>query len=244
MANIDTPEKSGFSWENFEPEVFWQEHGRKITWAIVGLVAIGLIAYVYQSQAQQRLETATARLASAKDAATLEQLIRDYPRQDVTAKALLRLADLHYHDTNHTKYAEAQAAYQQFLAAFPNHAFANSAHLGLAAVLEAQAKYEDARNAYGQLVTIGGQSYTVIAARIGTARCTELMGQKKEARQLYEELLPLVQNSPWQNEVYLRWAVLARDVPKEPAVPAPAAASGTNAPVPFMLPPPASAPAK
>jgi tetratricopeptide (TPR) repeat protein len=236
---METPEKPGFSWENFEPDVFWQEHGRKVTWAIVGLVAAGLLAYLYQSQAQQRLESAAARLANARDAAALEQIIRDHPRQEVTAQALVRLADLQYKDG---KYAEAQAAYQQLLTAFPGHAFANSARLGLAALLEAQAKYEDARNAYSQLVSSGGQSYVVIAARIGVARCTELLGQKKEARQLYEELLPLVQNSPWQNEVYLRWTILARDVPKEPV--APAAATATNAPVPFMVPPPAGAPAK
>jgi len=201
-------------------------------------VAIGLLAYLYQSQAQQRLETAAVRLASAKDAASLEQIIRDHPRQEVTAQALMRLGDLQFRDA---KYAEAKAAYEQLLTAFPGHVFANSARLGLAAVLEALSKYEDARNAYSQLVTSAGQSYVVIAARIGTARCTEMLGQKKEARQLYEELLPLVQNSPWQNEVYLRWTILARDVPKEPVAPA---ATATNAPAPFMVPPPASVPAK
>ena len=209
----ETPE---FSLEQFEPDVFWQQHGRKVTWAIAIALVLGLIAYLYQLQVAQKAESAAIRLAEAQTATDFDKIIKENLSAEISAQAMLRLADIQFREA---KYTESAATYQQLLKAYPQYAFADAARLGLASVLEAQGKYDEARQQYNALAS-KGRTFTSIAARIGVARCTELLGQLKEARQLYEELLPAVQGSAWQNVVYMRWTVLGRDLPKAPPAPA------------------------
>jgi tetratricopeptide (TPR) repeat protein len=214
QAPVEKPE---FSLEQFEPDVFWKEHGRKVTWGIAIALALGAIAYLYQLQAAQKAEAASLRLAEAKTPEALQVLIKENITPEITAQATLQLADLQFQQS---QYAEAAASYQKFLTAYPQHTLADAALLGLAAVLEAQGKYEEARQKYNTLAD-KKRSYTAIAAKVGAARCSELLGQLKQARQQYEELLPAVQGGPWQNTVFIRLTVLGRNLPKEaPALPA------------------------
>jgi predicted negative regulator of RcsB-dependent stress response len=215
-------EKPEFSLENFEPDVFWKEHGRQITWGIAIALFLGLVAYLYQLQTAQKAEAAATRLAEAQTPDDLEKIIKANFSPEISAQALLRLADLQFQQG---KYAQADSTYKQFLSAYPQHTLADAARLGLASVLEAEGKYNEARQEYN---TLAGkrQSFTSLSARIGYARCTELLGDTKEARKLYEELMPVVQNTAWQNVVYMRWMVLGRNLPKEVPVPASALPTG------------------
>ena len=193
--------------EQFEPDLFWQQHGRKIIWATAAALALGVVAYLWQQQRIQEADSASGKLAQAQDAASLQQIVQSYPNTDVAAAALLRLADLHFREG---RYPEAATANQQFLEKYPKHFLADGARLGLAAIQEAAGNFDGARSLYSQLVSANPSSYTVIAAKLGIARCTELLGQRNEARQLYNEVVAADQSGVWQGEAFFRWTVLGR----------------------------------
>jgi len=203
--------------EQFEPDLFWQAHGRKIIWVTAIALAIGLIAYLWQQQRLQEADAAAAKLSQANDAATLQQIAQNYSGSDVAAAALLRLADVHFRES---RYPDAAAAYQQFLEKHPKHFLADSARLGLAAIQETTGNFDGARQLYSQLVSANPNGYAVVAAKLGMARCTELLGQPNEARQAYNEVMASDKAGTWQGEAFYRWTVLGRLTAKSPA-PAP-----------------------
>jgi tetratricopeptide (TPR) repeat protein len=194
--------------KQFEPDIFWEQHGRKIVAGIVVVLAVGLAIVYWRSQKAAEEEQAAARLATARDPIALQAIIQTYPGKSVTAQALLRLGDAYFQAGNLT---EAANTYQQFLSSFPQDDQVPAALLGLAAVQEAGGNFEVAKGQYLQLVSSRHDAYTANAAKLGAARCALRLGQKKEARQLYEELMPVVQGTQWQMETQLGWTLLSRD---------------------------------
>lgn len=192
--------------EQFEPDLFWEKHGRKVIWATVAVLGVFVVAYLWQRQRASEEEQAATRLAMATDLSSLQQLIQENSGREVAAVALMRLADLHFRGG---RYAEAATAYQKLLDSYPRHFLAEGARLGLASIQEAQGNFEAAKIQYQQLATAGA-GYTILAARLGVARCADALGQVKEARQLYEEALAGGQNSPVQQQAFIRWTVLGR----------------------------------
>lgn len=198
----------------FEPDVFWEQHGRKIVAGLVAVLAVGLAIFYRQRQGIQEEERAAARLATARDLNALETIVRDYPGKEVAAQAMLRLGDLHFHEG---RLPDAAAVYQRFLTSYPQHNQAPAALFSLAAIQEAGGNFDAAKGQYLQLVSSHPDAYTAIAAKLGAARCAVKLGQKKEARQLYEELMPVIQGTQWQTEAMLGWTVLSRDAETSPA---------------------------
>lgn len=204
MADIN---KTAVEFMNqFEPDLFWQRHGRKILWGVVVVLAVGVIAVQMQRQAAEREEEAAVRLAQATDPLTLGQLASEYKGKEIGAQACLRLANL---QSQAGHLPETAAAYQEFLTVYPQHPLADAAQLGQAASLEASGKLEEAKIRYLQITT-RPSSYTVVAAKLGAARCAEALGQTKDAVQLYEELVPAVAGTQWAVPVAIRLDVLAR----------------------------------
>jgi predicted negative regulator of RcsB-dependent stress response len=208
--------------EQFDMEIFWAKHGQKVMVGALVVLALGGGAFLWQRQQASKAEAAATRLATAQDARMLEAVAQEYAGTETGAQALLRLASAHFRAGRHD---DAARVYQQFQAQHPRHPFAPTAALGLAAVREAKGDTAGAKDLY--LTMAGGQveNYVRIAARLGAARCAELLGQKKEAKQLYEETLAAAQGTPWEAEAYMRWVVLARELPAEPAVAAPPVAA-------------------
>jgi tetratricopeptide (TPR) repeat protein len=214
--------------DQFDLEVFWADYGKRVTIGAVVIVVIvaALLYRQYQSSAQA--EQAALMLANAADAASLEQIIRDYPKSSTAAEAMSRLADMYYRSG---KYTEAASTYERIAQDFPTHLLAESAKLALAAILEAQGNSDGAKTQYLQIINSGPNNYVANAAKMGLARCLEIAGQKKEARQLYEEILAQGQNSPWFTQAYLQWVVLSRDMPPEkPSEPAAPTKNGLQLP--------------
>jgi TolA-binding protein len=209
--------------QQFEPDVFWQQHGKKIITGVAVVVLIGLAAFYWQKQAAEQEEAAAAQLAVATDPSALQKLAQDYRGKPIGAQALLRLAEL---DGQTGRFKEAGEAYQSFLNQYPNHAMTESAQLGLAVVQEAQGDFQGAKTQYQQILLAHPSGYAAIAAKLGMARCSEGLGQTKEAMQIYEELRPAVRGLPWETEVYLRSMVLTRTLlaTPTPTTNAPAAA--------------------
>lgn len=212
--------------EQFEPDLFWQKHGRKILWGVVAALAIGVIVVQMQRQSAEREEEAATRLAQATDPVMLQQLTREFKGKEIGAQACLRLANL---ESQAGRLPETMAAYQEFLTVYPHHPLAGAAQLGQAASLEAAGKLEDAKMQYIQIAS-RPNSYTVVAAKLGAARCAEALGQTKEAVQLYEELVPAVAGTQWAAPVAIRLDVLARS--QETAI---TGATPVSAPPPVML---------
>jgi len=214
--------------QQFEPDVFWEKHGRKVIAIAVAALAVGAAVFLWQRHGIQEEENAALRLASARDAATLQGIIQDYPGKNVAADAMMRLGDVYYREG---KYDEAAAVYQKFLAEYPRHPLVQSGRFGLAAVQEAKGNFHAARDQYLQLATADRGGYLFLAAGMGAARCAESLGQTKEARQMYEELFAAAQGSLWQSECARRWRVLSRDLPPEPVQPAPTQPAPSQLPV-------------
>lgn len=192
----------------FDPEAFWQEHGKKVIGGIVAVVALGVGVLMWQRNERSAVEAASARLASATDVTALQDVANRYLGKEPAAEALLRLADLHYAEG---RFAESTATYDSFLQHYPRHFLADAVRLARATVMEAAGDLQAASTQYSQIIGSSGQQYTALAAKTGLARCAEALGRPVEARQLYEELMAAAQGSPWQAEIYLRWLVLGRE---------------------------------
>lgn len=208
--------------QQFEPDVFWQQHGKKVLGGLAALAVVGFGAYYYQRQAAEQEEAAAAQIALAVDPATLQRLAQDFQGKPIGAQALLRLAEMQMLAGRNK---EAGEAFQSFLTQFPNHPMTESALLGLAAAQESAGDFQAAKTQYQQILLSRPSSYVAIAAKLGAARCAEALGLTKEALQAYEELRPALRGSPWETEVNLRYMVLIRTQPAVSAAPAPAPAA-------------------
>jgi len=206
--SVTETNKISFSeFEQFEPDVFWQHHGRKILWATAAALAVGLIAYMWQQQRLQEAETASSRLVQANDAPSLQQIIQAYPDTEVAAAAMIRLADMYFREG---RYPDAANVYQGFLQKDPGHFLIDAANLGLAAIQESAGNYTDARSLYSKLITTNPNGYGTMEAKLGMARCAELLGQPTEAQQIYNEVMAADQSGAWQGEAIFRWTILNR----------------------------------
>ncbi len=214
--------------KQFEPDVFWQQYGKKILTGLAVILAVGLFVYFRQRQAAEQEQTAAAQLAGAQDPGTLQRLAQEYRGRPIGAQALLRLAHL---EAREGRYPEAAEAFKSFLAQYPSHPMTDTAEFGLAAIQEAQGDFQGAKTQYEQIARNRPGSYTAIAAKLGYARCCEALGLTKEALQAYEELRPQVRGSAWETEVNLRWMVLSRTQPPATAASEPAEVKPTIVPL-------------
>ena len=195
--------------EQFEPDFFWQQHGKKIIYAVLALLAIGAVMYVWQRQQAEEADRLVQRLATATNPQTLESIIHDYPGKPAAKEALLRLANMYAQIGRPT---DAAGFYQRFLNEFPGDPLTESALLGLAGVEESQSNFAGAKTRYLELVTAHPNGFAVKSAKLGAARCAEALGQLKEARQLYEEVLASArEGSPLFEAAAIRSLVLRRD---------------------------------
>ena len=200
--------------QQFEPDVFWRQHGKKILAGLAVVVLVGLVVYYRQKQAAEQAEAAAAELATAASPAALQKLAEEFRGKEIGGQALLRLAEL---EARAGRYKEAGQAFQSFLAQYPNHPMIESAQLGLAVIQEAQGDLQGAKSQYQQILVGHPGGYTAVSAKIGLARCAEGLGLTKEAQQAYEELRAVTRGSPWETEIYLRSIVLGRTQPAAPA---------------------------
>ena len=195
--------------EQFEPDLFWQRHGKKIVYALVALLAIGAVTYVWQRQQAEEADRMAQRLDTATDPQALQGIIHDYPDKPAVKEAILRLAGMHFQAG---RCADAAGLYQRFLNSFPHDPLAESALFGLASIEESQDHFAAAKTKYLELVAAYQNGFMAKPAKLGAARCAEALGQSKEARQFYEEVLATSrEGSPLFEAAAIRSLVLRRD---------------------------------
>jgi len=195
--------------DQFNFEQLWAKYGSRVLTGATVVVVVFLAIVLWQRQSSEKQEAASVTVAESSDAASLENVAREFPGKEVGAQSLLRLGDIQF---NSGKYSDAAGTYVRFLSEYPHHEFADAAALGQAASTESAGDLATARSLYEQLASTKPSGFLAIAARVGAARCMQGLGQTNEARQAYEELLPAVQGTTWQAEVYLRWVELSRSI--------------------------------
>lgn len=196
--------------EEVDWELLWLQHGKKIITGVVAVAVVVFAVVMWRRHAAEQAVAAAARLAAARDVGALEQIIADYPRQEVAAQALLKLADRLYHTGQHEQAAQK---YRLFLEQFSAHPLAGAARLGLAAAAEARGDWQQALQEYQTIREGAGAEFAKLPAILGMARCLEAMGNVSEARQRYEEAVAIGQGTPAQMSAYVRWLVLSRQLP-------------------------------
>jgi tetratricopeptide (TPR) repeat protein len=192
--------------EQFEPDVFWEKHGKKVIIGTVAVLAVVIGGLMWQRQQQAAEEQEASRLSQAVEASALQQFVNTSKSKSLLPMALMRLGDLYFRDG---RYSESTGIYQKLIDLYPRSSFVTGAKFSLAAILEAQGQFGPARDVYSQIAS-GAGGYAGYQARLGVARCTEALGQLKEARQIYEELLMGGQMMGAQSLAMVRWAVLGR----------------------------------
>jgi tetratricopeptide (TPR) repeat protein len=196
--------------EQFEPDFFWQQYGKKIIYVVLALLAVGAFAYLRQRQQAEEADRMVQRLATATNPQALESIVHDYPGKPAAKEAILRLASM-YAQTGHP--TDAVSLYQRFLKDFPADPLAESVLLALANLEESQDNFAAAKAKYVELMTARPTGFTVASAKLGAARCAEALGQFKEARQFYEEVLASTrEGSPLFEAAAIRSIVLRRDL--------------------------------
>lgn len=195
--------------DQFNFEQLWAQYGSRVLTGATVVVVVFLVIVLWQRQTNEKQEAASVTVAESTDPASLDSVAREFSGKDVGAQALLRLGDVQF---NSGRYSDAAATYSRFLSEYPHHEFVDAAALGQAASAESSGDLATAKSLYQQFASTKPSGFLAIAARVGAARCMQGLSQTNEARQAYEELLPAVQGTTWQAEVYLRWVELSRSI--------------------------------
>ena len=196
--------------EQFEPDLFWQRHGKKFIYAALALLGIGVVLYVWQRQQVAEADRMVQRLATANSPEALESIVNEYPGKPVAKEAMLLLAGIYGQIGRQT---DAANLYQRFLNDFPGDSLTESASLALAGLREEQGNFADAKTKYLELMAAHPNGFTIKLAKLGAARCAEALGQSKEAKQLYEEVVASTrEGSPLFEAAAIRLLVLRRNL--------------------------------
>lgn len=141
---------------DMEWEIFWQRHKGKILCGIVAFLALvgGSIAwYISNALANRAAEEALAR---ANDPTGYEAVIKDFPRSNPAADALLLLAA---EQRNVGKMEESTAAFRKFLDTWPDHPLAGAALLGIGQNSDASGNANAAITSYQEVLARYPGSY-------------------------------------------------------------------------------------
>ncbi len=213
------------------------EYGRP---AIYGLI-LALVLYMgitlYRYQSARSAAEAMALLSSAQSPEQLQTVVADYARTPSAPVALLALAR---DDYQAARYTDARKRYEAFAQAYPRHAMAAFAQLGVALCDEALGADAAALAAYTKLaVEQAAREMIGPQALFGKARLLDRAGKTDEARAIYEEFVAGHAGSPWLPvaEAALEALKLGPGLTRVAPAPAPALAVPPAAP---LLPAPAA----
>jgi TolA-binding protein len=211
-----------------ETRVFWERFKYQIIAGLLVLL-IALVAFIaYRFYSDRRAATASALLASAKDASQYEQLIARYPDTPAGVDAYLLLAEAQRQEK---KFTEANATLQTFITKNPNHEFVSTARMAMAANLESMGKSDDALSMYHQIASNSPNSFSAPLALLSQVYILKAKNRPEEARRICETILTQYRASFWAGEAFQELRLLKPTGPPEPA------ATGPTVP-PFLARPP------
>lgn len=175
----------------------WLEASRKRLAFAGAVLAVAALVWYYMASQQTAAALAAGqaytqfelnlppKAASQQVADGYRQVAAKYPgtlagqRAQLTAGAVL---------FDGGGYPDAQAQFQNFLAADKSSSLAVLAQIGVAASLEAQGKLDAALQAWRAVVAAYPESTEVVSAKLGAGRVLELQGKPAEALNYYQEV--------------------------------------------------------
>lgn len=218
----------------------WQDlvrtYGRPLLLGAAVAAVIVAGTSFFRGQKRQADEDA-ARMLSSGRPEQLEALVAQHEKTPSAPVALLALARLDFHNGKHEA---AEKRYADFVARYPEHAFAEAAEINRAQCAEALGRTDDALKAYDAVLSRKSGTLIASGAKLGRARCLEQLGKYEDARAAYEEILAADPEGPWAGAVDAalktidqkrRAAKIAVNVglPTPPPAPAPAVAPAASA---------------
>jgi predicted negative regulator of RcsB-dependent stress response len=232
-----------------EARVFWMRFQKEIAAAlIIAVLSIfgfaGYRFYVYQHDSK-----AAELLGNARTEQDYQDVIARYSGTPAGATAYLLLADK---QRNEKKFAEANATLKEFIDKNPDHNFAPTAQVAMAANLEAIGKNDEALAIYQQTAAKYPNSFIAPLALISEVPLLKAKNRIEDARRICEDILTKyrmpgqpVETATRDDRMETVWAgeamrQLRSLKPPEQPKPAPAAAAPG---VPSMLAAPSAVPA-
>jgi TolA-binding protein len=215
---------------------WFEANAKRIAFGAAFLVIVVFVFSFYSYRQNQReitagqaLTQATMSAGSGSLADACLKIATEYAGTLAGQRALLQGATALF---TTGKYADAQAAFQKFLDAYPDNFLGPQATLGVAASLDALGKTDLAVSAYQKAAGQTANLNVVASAKFSLARIDEAQGKLAEAQRLYGEVARTFANTSMGSEAGLRAMELNAKLPKAaPAMPAPASAAS----VPFNL---------
>ncbi|MEI7732702.1 MAG: tetratricopeptide repeat protein [Verrucomicrobiota bacterium] len=206
----------------------WLEENKKRLVVGVGVaIGIAVIVTCYNYYSEQQEVNASEALTglrgpipgvSKAPPATSAQYFKvaeQYSGTSAAAQASLMGAEALY---NEGKYAEAQAAFEKFLAQNGSHPMVAQAVLGIATCLDAAgkpndalAKYQDASRQYSYDLSV------VSISKLAMARIYEAQAKFSEAFKTYKDMADMSRGqmyNPWMDEAQERLRLLAKAHPE------------------------------
>jgi TolA-binding protein len=169
-----------------EAQVFWLRFQKEVAAALI-VVVLAMIGYTgYRFYKSRRDSSAAVLLGAAKTPQDYQEVASRYPSTPAAASAYLLLAEKL---RSEKKFAEANAALQEFIDKNPEHDFVPTAKLAIAANLEVTGKSDEALAIYQQVAARYPNSFTAPLALISEVPLLKAKNRTDEARRICEEIL-------------------------------------------------------
>ena len=231
-----------------EARVFWLRFQKEIAAALIVAVLAMLGFAGYRFYQNRRDSSAAELLGAARTSRDYQEVIARYPNTPAGASAYLLLAEAL---RNEKKFAEANAALQEFIDKNPEHDFVPTAKLAVAANLEAMGKNDEALAIYQQVAAKYPNSFVAPLALISEVPLLKAKNRTDDARRVCEEILTKYRMPGQQldavadNRMETVWAAEAmrhlRSL-KPPEQPRSPSAAMAPSPPPMIAAPPPAAP--
>jgi tetratricopeptide (TPR) repeat protein len=169
-----------------EARVFWLRFQKEIAAALI-VAVLSMIGFAgYRLYKARRDSVAAELLGAARTPRDYQDVASQYPNTPAGASAYLLLAETL---RNEKKFAEANAAFQEFIDKNPEHDFVPTAKLAMAANLEAMGKNDEALAIYQQVATRYPNSFAAPLALISEVPLLKAKNRTDDARRICEEIL-------------------------------------------------------
>jgi tetratricopeptide (TPR) repeat protein len=193
------------------------------------LVALGFGIAIVRYTKQLRPTVVTPTNQTPPQASAFLRVAEDFSGTRAAERAKLFAATTLFSEG---KYAEAQNAFNEFLAQHRGSQWAGTAELGVAAALEAQGKTNEALAAYQTVANTYANTVAAEEAKLAMGRLYEARQQPEQALRLYNELAPANPMMPGRDEAASRREALFRQYPhlntNRPAMTQPAIVPGAG----------------
>ncbi len=199
------------------------------------VIGVGIYNFIASQREQNEIAAGQALTqllmtppAGVSPADALTQLATKYAGTAAAQRAQLQAAASQF---GNARYADAQAAFEKFLAGTAAGPLATTAQLGLAASLEAQGKLDLASASYQKVASTAAGNPSALPALCGLGRIAEAQGKLAEAANNYEAAARAGQlGGSLAQEAGIHAAELKAKIAAAPKAVAPATPVATAAP--------------